>query len=106
MVAISPSRSRRIRTGRSLMLRLLFLLGVEIEGAASHLLADRDELRHQHRSSLPVRAVDDQGVTGDEAREGGGEKGRGPSELVGLADPMGRAAEGLALAAIRDRADV
>src|SRR5688572_10002665 len=56
------------------------------ERSLAHLVAHRHDRWVRQRTPLPVRAVDDQRVTGDEARVRRREKRRGPLELLPLPD--------------------
>src|ERR1700732_5289763 len=60
------------------------------ERTAAELLPDRGELGHQEVTALPVGAVDDHGVARDVARPRGAEEHRGPAELAGMPDSVGR----------------
>src|SRR3954451_23213768 len=55
------------------------------EGGAAHLVAHGDDGRVGERAALPVRAVDHEGVAGDEPGVGRSEERRGPAELLHLA---------------------
>src|SRR6266850_7724129 len=60
-----------------------------LERAFAHLLADGYHRWVGQRAALPVGAVDDECVAGDEAGVGRGEEGRRPPELLALADAQG-----------------
>lgn len=56
------------------------------EGAFTHLVAHRDHLRVGEAAALPVGAVDDEGVAGDEPGVGRRQERRCPAELAQAAD--------------------
>src|SRR4051812_29999477 len=68
-----------------------------IERTLAHLLPDRDDRRIGQRAALPVGAVDDEGVAGDEAGVGRGEERRRPPQLLTLADAHRRLADVLVM---------
>ncbi len=79
---------------------VLPLTTVEAERALPHLVADADHRRVRHGPPLPVRAVDHEGVSRDEARVGRREERRGPPELLALTDAQRRLAGSLSLRAV------
>ena len=80
------------------------VLGLEL--AAAHLLPHGDDRRVRERAPLPVRAVDHERVSRDEARVRRREERRGPSELLALADAQRGLARVLVVGAVEVAADV